>query len=269
MSMLQAIILGLVQGATEFVPVSSSAHLVLVPWWLGWTNPGLAFDSVLHLGTLLAVIAFFWRDLCSLAVNWWHALVGRDADDAQARIAWWIVLGTVPGALMGILWEERFETLFHRPLHVAFLLLVTGCWLAVAERSRRKVRRVEELGWREALAIGLAQGCAIAPGISRSGATIGAGMLLGLERKAAARYSFLLATPIIFGTGTLQVTKLLQMPDPHAGLPTLALGFVAAFASGYACIRFLLTYVKTRGLGAFSVYCWALGVASIVASSWR
>jgi undecaprenyl-diphosphatase len=263
MDIIQAVVLGLVQGATEFIPVSSSGHLVLVPWLFAWPSPGLAFDTVLHLGTLVAVLAVFWPDLISLAGAWWHSIAQRDLDAAEARLAWWIVVGTLPAALMGILWEERFEALFHSPLQVSLLLLVTGLWLVVAERFGGKDREAEDMSWWQSLLIGVAQGCAIAPGISRSGATIGAGLLLGLRRDVATRFSFLLATPIILGAGLLQVKRLLELPNLDTSLPPLALGFAAAFLSGYACIRFLLNYVKERSLAVFAVYCWLFGLSAI------
>jgi len=236
MDIIQAVVLGVVQGATEFIPISSSAHLVLVPWMLGWRDPGLAFDAVLHLGTLLSVLA------------------------VQARLAWWIFLGTIPAALMGLLWEEQFEALFHSPLHVSVLLLLTGLWLACTDHFGRGHRRAHEMRWWQSLLIGLAQGCAIAPGISRSGATIGSGLLLGMERDEAARFSFLLSTPIIAGAGLLQVRKLLGMPGLDARLLPLLLGFVTASVSGYVCIRFLLAYLKQHRLTVFAVYCWVVGL---------
>jgi undecaprenyl-diphosphatase len=263
MNLLQATVLGLVQGATEFIPISSSGHLVLVPWWFSWPNPGLAFDTVLHLGTLLAVLTVFGPDLMMLTLNAWRAATERRWNAPEARTAWWIVLGTVPAALMGVLWEEQFELLFGSPLHVAMLLLVTALWLAVAERVGRKQRGVEQMAWHEALLIGVAQGCAIAPGISRSGATIGAGLVQGFKRESATRFSFLLSTPIILGAGMLQIVKLLRLPNLDAQLLPLAVGFVAAFFSGFVCIRFLLDYVKGRSLSAFSVYCGLVGLGSI------
>ncbi len=276
MDIVQAIVLGIVQGATEFIPISSSGHLVLVPWLFGWPDPGLAFDAMLHLGTLVAVLVVFWHDFLSLAAALWRRVaqgnVERRQDRVaqgnverrQDRVAWWIILGTIPAALMGFLWEEQFEGLFHSPLRVSVLLLFTGLWLAIAEYLGRKERQVHELHWWDSLLIGLAQGCAIAPGISRSGATIGAGMLLGLRRDAATRFSFLLATPIIIGAGSLQVMRLLQLPDLQGSLLPLVLGFAAALLSGYGCIRLLLNYVKQRSLLAFSVYCWLAGVGGIV-----
>jgi undecaprenyl-diphosphatase len=264
MNPLQAIVLGLVQGATEFIPISSSGHLVLLPWWLSWPNPGLAFDTVLHLGTLLAVLTVFGSDLVTLALGAWRSVTRRESNAPEARTAWWIALGTVPAALMGVLWEDQFEALFGSPLRVSMLLLVTGFWLVAAERVGRKQHGVEQMAWHESLWIGVAQGCAIAPGISRSGATIGAGLMLGLKREAATRYSFLLSTPIIVAAGALQTAKLLRLPNLGAQLLPLALGFMAAFLSGYACIRFLLDYVKRHSLTAFAAYCGLAGLGSIV-----
>lgn len=267
MNILQAIILGIVQGATEFIPVSSSGHLVLVPLLFGWPEPGVAFDTVLHLGTLLAVLAVFASDFMSLAAAWLRSITRREFGP-QARLAWYILLATIPAALMGVLLEEQFEALFSKPLYVALFLLVTGVWLVVADYLGRKECQAEDLSGWQALWIGVAQGVAIAPGISRSGATMGAGLLLGLKRDAAARFSFLLSAPIILGTGLFQVKKLLSTPNlsQAVSLP-LALGFLAALVSGYACIRFLLAYLKRNSLYAFAAYCWLAGLI-VLAINW-
>jgi undecaprenyl-diphosphatase len=170
---------------------------------------------------------------------------------------------------MGLLWEQQFEALFLRPLFVSAFLLVTGLWLVLAEHLGSKEHELEDISWWQSSLIGLAQGCAIAPGISRSGATIGAGMLLGLRRDAATRFSFLLSTPIILAAGLLQVRRLLALPNVGAQLLPLALGFLAAFLSGYACIRFLLNYVKQRGLNVFAAYCWLVGLGTLIVSAAR
>jgi undecaprenyl-diphosphatase len=263
MDIIQAIALGVVQGAAEFIPISSSGHLVLVPWLFGWPNPGLAFDTMLHLGTLVAVLAVYWPDLLSLVRSWRQSVVQRKVDNSAARLAWWLVVGTLPAMVMGLLWEERFEALFHSPLQAAVLLLVTGLWLAWAEHRGRMEAGAADLQWWQALLIGVAQGFAIAPGISRSGATIGAALWLGLRRDAATRFSFLLSTPIILGAGLLQVRRLLEVPNLDAALLPLLLGFLAALLSGYVCIRFLLNYVKERSLTVFAAYCWVAGLGSI------
>jgi undecaprenyl-diphosphatase len=263
MDILQAIVLGILQGATEFVPVSSSGHLVLVPWLLGWGDPGLVFDTVVHWGTLLAVLAYFWRDWWALLTAWLRGLARWDWSAPEARLAWLLVVGTIPAAVLGYLLEDFFESLFGEPAWVSFFLLVTAGLLALAERLGPRRRRVEELGWADALLVGLGQAAAIAPGISRSGATMSAGLFRGLARPAAARFSFLLATPIIFGAGLLQMADLLAAPDPLAQVPVLATGFVAAAASGYLCIWGLLRYLQRGRLYPFALYCAAFGLLGL------
>ncbi len=259
----QAMLLGIIQGATEFVPVSSSAHLVIVPWLLRWPEPGVVFDTMLHLGTLLAVVLVFWKELWALVQAWFGSVIARKLDTAEARLAWWLLLATIPAALMGVLLKQQFEALFSAPLFVAIFLLVTGLWLVLAERLGRREGRADGLHWWQSVLVGVAQGVAIAPGISRSGATIGTGMLLGLKRDQAARFSFLLSVPIILGTGLVQATKLLSLPDLGAQLPPILFGFLAAFVSGYACIRFLLSYLRDHSLSVFAVYCWVLGLLTL------
>ena len=275
----QAILLGILQGATEFIPVSSSGHLVLVPWVLGWSSPGLVFDITLHLGTLLAVLVAFWRDLVDLVVarlSSVGAAVSRSrADEARgvspetagrARVAWWILLATIPAGVLGLLWQDAFESLFGSPRWVALFLLLTGAWLVVAERLGRGLKQAGQLSPLEALLIGLAQGCAIAPGISRSGATIGAGLATGLSREEAARFSFLLSIPIILAAALLPALKLFG--SGGLGIPVLPLvaGFIAAFVSGSICIRWLLTLLRGSSLRIFAVYCWAAGTLALVLS---
>lgn len=269
MSLLQAIILGLIQGATEFIPVSSSGHLVLVPWLLGWDEPGLMFDTVLHLGTLLAVLAYFWRDWWRLITAWLRGLIRWRWDDPDARLAWLLVLGTVPAALLGFLLEDFFESLFGQPAWVATFLLVTAALLAVSEWLGRRQRELADLRWLDALVIGLGQATAIAPGISRSGATIAAGLGRGLERPAAARFSFLLATPVILGAGAFQLLDLLALPDPMAEVPALMAGFLAAAISGYLCIWGLLRYLQRGKLYPFAIYCALAGSAALVVALLR
>ena len=263
MNILQALILGLVQGTTEFIPISSSGHLVLIPWLFGWPEPGLAFDAVLHLGTLLAVLIAFRRDWWALAWAWVGSIRCRERS-AEARLAWWIVIATIPAALMGLVLEKQFEALFSQPRSVALFLLLTGAWLWLAERLGRRERRAEDLQAWEAVAVGVAQGLAIAPGISRSGATIGAGMLLGLKREAAARFSFLLSAPVILGAGLLQVRKLLGVPNLAAEALPLALGFVVAAVTGVLCIRALLKYVQGGRMTLFAIYCWFVGLITLL-----
>lgn len=264
MNIVQAFVLGIVQGITEFIPISSSGHLVLVPWLLNWPEPGLAFDTIVHWGTLLAVLAVFWRDLVALARAWARSLVERNLEPTEARLAWLIIVGTLPAALMGFLWEDFFEGLFGSPGLVAALLLVTGAILALSEQLGRRQLSMGDLSWLDSVLIGLAQGLAIAPGISRSGATIAVGLLRGVKREAAARYSFLLATPIIFGAGLLQLVELFQAGAGGAQLPPLVVGFLVAAVSGYVCIRFLLAYLQRGRLYVFAAYCWLAGSVSLI-----
>ncbi|MEJ2211384.1 MAG: undecaprenyl-diphosphatase UppP [Anaerolineae bacterium] len=269
MTLLRAIILGILQGATEFIPVSSSGHLVLVPWLLGWPEPGLTFDTVLHLGTLLAVLAYFWRDWWRLITAWLRGLVRWQWDDPDARLAWLLVLGSIPAAVLGFFLESFFESLFGQPAWVAFFLLVTAALLALSEWLGRRQRKMEELRWPDALFIGLGQALAIAPGMSRSGSTIAAGLARGLERPAAARFSFLLGTPVILGAGVFQLLDLLALPDPMAQAPALLVGFVAAAVSGYLCIWGLLRYLQRGRLYPFAIYCALAGSAALIVALLR
>jgi undecaprenyl-diphosphatase len=264
MDLVQAIILGILQGATEFIPVSSSGHLVLVPWLLGWESPGLVFDTVVHWGTLVAVLAYFWRDWWVLIRAWMRGLFRWEWGDPDARLMWLIALGTVPAVVIGYLLEDFFEALFGAPAWVSFFLLVTAALLASAEWLGKKTRGLDTLRWSDALIIGLGQAAAIAPGISRSGATISVGLFRGVERAAAARFSFLLGTPIILGAGLLQLLDLFDAPDATSQVPALVAGFLAAAVVGYLCIWFLLRYLQKGKLYPFALYCLWVGVSCLV-----
>jgi len=271
MSILQALFLGVLQGATEFLPVSSSGHLVLAPWLLGWDSPGLAFDAVVHWGTAVAVVVYFWRDWVSLvqaALRWVSRTLRRARTAPEPsqgeRLVWLIVLGTVPAAVIGYLLEDFFEGMFGRPAAAAGFLLVTAALLTISEWLGRRERDVDALNWLDALVVGLAQALAIFPGISRSGATIAAGLSRGLRREPAARFSFLLATPVILGAGLFKVVDLARVGGLAAQVPTLAVGFISAGVVGLACIHFLLRYLQRRRLYPFAVYCAVLGVACLI-----
>jgi undecaprenyl-diphosphatase len=264
MDIIQAIILGLVQGITEFIPVSSSGHLVLVPWLLGWESPGLVFDTVVHLGTLVAVLAYFWREWLGLITAWLRGLVHWDWRDPQARLMWLLIVGSLPAAVIGYLLEDFFESLFGKPAWVGVFLLVTAGLLALSERWGEQTREIHSLRWSDALVIGLAQTAAIAPGISRSGATLAAGLFRGLRRTDSARFSFLLATPVIFGAGLVQLVDLFWSPDPLTQVPGLLAGFLAAAVSGYLCIWGLLRYLQRGRLYPFAIYCACAGLLSLL-----
>lgn len=264
MTLLQAILLGILQGATEFIPVSSSGHLVLLPWLLVWPEPGLAFDAIVHWGTVLAVLVVFWRDLYRLLLAGLKSLRTRSLADPDSRVAWWIVVGTIPAAAIGYLFQDFFERLFSTPLAAAVFLLVTGFILSVSERLGSRTREAEEMSWFDALLVGLAQAAAILPGISRSGATIAAGLLLGVKRAAAARFSFLLVVPAVLGAGILSLVDLVGAGSLTGEWPLLVGGFLAAAVSGYLCIRFLLSYLRQGQLYVFAIYVWLFGAASLV-----
>ncbi|MDY6874838.1 MAG: undecaprenyl-diphosphatase UppP [Chloroflexota bacterium] len=273
MNLFYAFFLGILQGATEFLPVSSSGHLVLVPWLLGWPASGLAFDAVVHWGTALAVVVYFWHDWVSLVGAVFRSLketrfFGKNPVSGQAsadaRLAWLILLGTLPAALIGYLLEDFFEGMFARPVAAAGFLLVTSALLASSEWLGRRERDIHTLVWLDALIIGLGQALAIFPGLSRSGATISAGLARGLRREPAARFSFLLATPIILGAGLLKVVDLVQMGGLVEQAPALIVGFVAAAVVGFGCIHFLLRYLQRRRLYPFAIYCAIAGLACLL-----
>ncbi|MBA3779839.1 MAG: undecaprenyl-diphosphatase UppP [Chloroflexi bacterium] len=257
--LLQAVAIGLVQGLTEFLPISSSAHLIVLPRLLGWNDPFLnsaEFDVMLHLGTLAALLAYFWRDFLGLAAAGLASLRERRiGDDPQRRLAWLLVVTVIPAALLGALLEQFFDTFFRERLAVIALLLIAGASLLwLAERQGSRDRRLEELGLRDALAVGAAQALALFPGISRSGVTIAAGLFLGLEREAAARLSFLMGTPIIAGAGIWKL-RVFASGDLGAFDPTvLAAGMIAAGLSGLAAVWFLLAYLRRRSTTIFIAY---------------
>lgn len=264
MSLVEALILGLVQGLTEFIPVSSSGHLVIVPWLLSWPEPGLAFDTMVHLGTLVAVLAFFARDYVALVAAWARSLPSRKIADDRTRLAWLLIVATIPAALAGFFLEEYFEQMFTAPALVGVFLVVTAGLLFLAERLGRQHRDLESLGVWMAVFIGLAQALAIAPGVSRSGATIAAGLGLGLTRPVAARFSFMLSGPIIFGAAASQMMPLLRGGLPGSQFGVVLVGFAMAAVVGYVCIGFMLRYLQGRGLQVFASYCLVVGVATVL-----
>jgi len=266
MSLLQAVVLGLIQGATEFLPVSSSGHLVLVPWALGWHEISVAFGVVTHFGTLLAVVLFLWRDILSLFRGLAILTHPQKENDEWAKMFIWIVLSAIPAALVGFFLEDWFGSMLGAPRVVALLLLVTGTLLWLSESIGKRVRAIEELHLGDALIMGAAQALAILPGISRSGATISAGLLHGLTREAAARVSFLMVLPVITGAMAYEVLKLIRHGVNGTDLGILAVGLVVAFVSGYVAIRFLLGYVQRHSLRGFSVYCWVVGAVAFLAT---
>jgi undecaprenyl-diphosphatase len=272
MDLLQAIVLGAVQGLTEFLPISSSAHLIIVPALLGWPQPGLEFDMALHLGTLVAVFSYFWRDLLAMALALPRSLVaGRPMGDPQSRLALLIIIGCIPAGLAGVLFEDRIKAQFYSDagldiglLVIAATLIVLGLLLWLADRLAAHLRELKDLRWRDAIVIGLAQALALIPGVSRSGSTITAGLFVGLSRPAAARFSFLLGTPLILAAGLKQVLDLAQAGLGALSLSALLAGFLTSAVVGYLCIAFLLRYLATRTTTVFAVYRLALGLGVLI-----
>lgn len=264
MNLFQALILGIVQGLTEFLPISSSAHLVIVPFLLGWKFPEaqvLPFDVLVQLGTLAAVIVYFWSDLWQIIVAFVQGLLkGKPFAEPQARMGWLLILATIPAGVFGLLVKKVIDQAFQSVVITGAFLLVTAALLLLAERVGKRTRPLSQITWVDALWMGLAQAVAVFPGISRSGATMSGGLARNLERGAAARFSFLMSIPVMLAAGALELKDVFQTPGLTSLLPAIAVGFLAAAVVGYFSIRWLLNFVITHSLRAFAVYCAAVGV---------
>lgn len=263
----QALVMGVVQGLTEFLPISSSGHLIIVPTVFGWTDPfidSLEFSVMLHMGTLVALIVYFWRDWLELVPAGLAAVRDRSTrDDPQRRLAVFIAIATVPAAIVGVLFSDFIEQNVRQAGLVAVLLVVAAAVLWLADRWGSKLRPIDQLGGARALGIGLAQALALFPGISRSGISIAGGLFAGLDRESAARFSFLMAAPIIAGAGIFEARKLVAGGLDQADVVPLVIGFLAALASGFVAIAFLLRYLRTNTMGIFVAY--RIVLAAIVA----
>ena len=280
MALLKAVVLGIVQGLTEFLPVSSSAHLVLVPWMLQWDDPvleSLTFDVILHLGTLVALLTFFasdWRKLIRAGIA--SVLERKIGDDLERRMAWYLIIGTIPAGIAGLLFEHKIEVMFHQTkssdavagFHImAAVIALLGTLMWLADELSKHQRKLTEFRLRDCILIGLAQALAIFPGVSRSGSTITAGLALGFERAAAARYSFLLSVPITAAVclkGIFQVAKRFHAGDlamDEFGM--YAAGLLASFITGYIAIKFLLQFLQRYSTAVFAIYRWLLAALLI------
>lgn len=247
MTLIQSIIYGIVQGIAEFLPISSSAHLIALPQIFGWKDPGLAFDVALHMGTLIAVIVYFFKDWLNLAYS---GLMKPKT--TEGKLFWYIVLACIPGALIGKLLENQAETAFRNLALMGTMMIIMGIVLLLAEKYGRKKVKLERIGMKRSLYIGLSQALAIIPGVSRAGITMTMGLFTGLTRESSARFSFLLSTPIIFGAALLKVKDLFNTPSSDIVFLLTAI-FVSAVA-GLLSIKFLLEYLKNKGFGIFVVY---------------
>mgnify|MGYP005836550541 CR=1 FL=1 len=268
MELLQALALGIVQGLTEFLPVSSSGHLILVREALGWkllADPHLnkSFDVALHGGTFIALACYFWRDIGRLLRAWAASFRAGLGDEPERRLAWLVVIGAVPGAVAGLLGEDVIENRLGAPRLVAAQLIAFALLLWLAEARGRKERELAQAGWWDGVLIGLAQALALAPGVSRSGVTITAGLARGMTRETAARFSFLLSLPIVAGSAAYSLAGLVKDPGllPPGSPALFGAGMVAAAVSGFLCIHYFLRYLQTRTLSPFVVYRVGLGLA--------
>lgn len=260
LSPLQALVLAAVQGVTEFLPVSSSGHLILAPYFLKWPDQGLAFDIATHVGTLLAILVYFRRDVRDLIVGFFTGQPqSADGDYNPRHLAWMIVLATIPAGIAGLLFKDWVETQARSALLVAGTTIVYGLLLGAADRLGRHAKQLGEIGWQAALVIGMAQALAIVPGTSRSGITITAALLLGLARPAAARFSFLLGIPVFTLAAAKQALDLFETGVPRAELISMGIGLVGSAVIGYAVIAWLLSWLRSRSLNVFVVYRLILG----------
>ena len=262
MDIIQIIILATVQGLTEFLPISSSAHLILVPLLLKWPDQGLVFDVAVHLGSLCAVLAYFRQEVLAMILDWGRSLAGGEPT-ANSRLAWWLILGTIPAVVAGLVFKDMIETELRSPWVIAIATIVFALLLWVADLGKSKLRTESRLKLSDVVVIGCFQALALIPGTSRSGITMTAGLLLGLTRRAAARFSFLLSIPIIFASGTLQTVELLQAAqviDWQALF--LALG-LSALSAGI-CIHLFLGLIDKIGMLPFVIYRLLLGAILIV-----
>jgi undecaprenyl-diphosphatase len=269
--LVRAIVLGVVQGLTEFLPISSSGHLILVPALFDWPDQGLAFDVGLHVGTLLALLVYFWRDWWQMAASGlgdlrYHGLRLREYA-FPSRLLLLIALGSVPAAVVGFALSGWIEENVRQPWLVAIMLACFGFVMLYADRTARRTRGVEGIGVRDALFVGVAQACALIPGVSRSGATISAGLLAGLRRDDAARFAFLLGTPAFVGAALLKANDLIGESSVDTG--EMLVGMAVSALVGLAAIHFLLRFLRTRTLVPFVCYRWGVAVVTLAIGAYR
>jgi undecaprenyl-diphosphatase len=256
LDLITAIILGLVQGLTEFLPVSSSAHVSIVGQLLGQEDPGAAFTAITQLGTEAAVVIYFWRDITTIIRKWCLSLAGKVArDDPDVRMGWLVIIGTIPIGLLGILFQDQIETSLRSLWITATMLLVFALVIMAAERLGTQRRELTELSWKHGIFYGLWQALALVPGVSRSGGTIAGGLFMGYTREAAARYSFLLAIPAVIASGGLQVVKIAGGEGTgETGWTPIIVATLIAFVVGYAVIAWFMRYITTHTFTPFMVY---------------
>jgi len=266
MTIIQSIVLGIVQGLGEFLPISSSAHLVITPWLFNWKDPGLSFDVALHLGTLFAVLFYFWKDWTRLIQAFFMSLAERKiGDDIDRRLVWFIMIASLPGAAIGYLLEDMAETAFRNPLLIAGMMILMGGILFWVDRTSKGNKKIKNISFLDSFLIGLSQAIAIIPGVSRSGITITAALARKLDRETSARFSFILSTPIIAGASLLKVPKLFQN-----GIDiTILAGLIASAIFGFLSIKYLLKYISKNSYDIFVYYRFVFAVIVIVVAVFR
>jgi undecaprenyl-diphosphatase len=270
MTILQAIILGIVQGLTEFLPISSSGHLLLVPWLFNWhfllENPDLnkTFDVALHLGTFVAVVVYFWREIVKLIGAWVRSIARRSLAEPEAKLAWLLIVSTIPAALVGVLFEDFITERLGKPWMIGVAMIVFAGFMYLIDHIAKLDRDMEQLSWFDALLIGVAQALALLPGVSRSGITMMTGLVLRLDRESAARYSFLMSIPVIGGAAAFKGLKVAQDGLPAGTATPFLVGMATAAISGLAAIWFVLAYLKRHNFNLFVVYRIVVGVGVLV-----
>jgi len=270
LTILQAIILGIVQGLTEFLPISSSGHLILVPWLFNWhfllNNPDLnkTFDVALHLGTFVAVLVYFWREVVRLVAAWVRSIARRSLADPEARLAWLLFVSTIPAAFLGVVFESFIEDRLGKPWIIAVMMIVFALVMYAIDHVAKLDRDLEALTWTDSILIGIAQAFALCPGVSRSGVTMMTGLALRLDRESAARYSFLLSIPVIGGAAAYKALHVAKDGLPAGTAMPFVVGIASAAISGMIAIWFVLRYLKTHNFNLFVVYRIVVGVGILI-----
>jgi undecaprenyl-diphosphatase len=261
---LKAVLLGIIQGLTEFLPISSSAHLRIFPEWFGWGDPGAAFTAVVQIGTELAVLIYFRKDIWRIANAWVRSIYDASwRGHEDTRMGWYVIIGSLPIVILGILLKDVIESDFRSLWIIGTTLIVLGVILGLADRYGRNDRTISKLSLQHAVALGAAQALALIPGVSRSGATISMGRILGYERAAATRFAFLLAIPAVVGAGIFELQEIPGGDNAYGPLPTLV-ATVVSFVVGYAAIAWLLRYISTKSFLPFVIYRIALGSLTLI-----
>ncbi|MFC3034172.1 undecaprenyl-diphosphate phosphatase [Pseudoalteromonas fenneropenaei] len=266
MSLIEIIVLALLQGFTEFLPISSSAHLLLPSQVFGWQDQGLAFDVAVHVGTLLAVVIYFRKEVAEILAAWFKSF-GQQGQTEDSKLGWWIIIATIPTAIFGLLFKDFIEIYLRSAWVIATTTIVFGLLLWYADAKAQQIKTIYQLNWKSALILGLAQATAMIPGTSRSGITITAGLMLGLNKESAARFSFLMAIPVISMMGLYYSLDLALSGEPVAW-GTLLLGAALSFISAYACIFFFLKIISRMGMMPFVIYRLLLGAALFAYLAW-